>query len=169
MRTYKLQCGVTLGIRYVPSVVVAYETSRRYPPPPKPTYQHELAAGVFEDRERATADWLQLSRAYDDYWPIAYKAVRLDMCVADLGTQIDETLLAERMTGVPAAMRFSDKVNYLLYVLLKSTYGRMSQGGYNELDKLVMFCNENDFTYQEAAVAGTAIKSDDPVEISGAR
>lgn len=160
MREFKLQCGVTLRVRYVPSVIVVYETSRRFPAPPKPTYQHEIAKDVFEDRERATAEWLREYTAYEtQLWPLAIKATRLDMAV-ELGCEIDQALLDERTRGLPAHLRFGDKADYLFYVLLSTTVGRLVNNKPNELDALIGFCTENDFTYEEAVGTARAIKSD---------
>lgn len=169
MRDFQLQCGAKIRVRYVPSVIVVYETSRRFPQPPKPTTKIEIAKDVFEDREISDAAWLQRMSAYESQqWPIAVKAVRLDLCV-ELTSPIDQDLLEERTRGLPAHLRFGDKVDYLLYVLLSTTVGRLQNNKPNELDALVAFCTDNDFTYEEAADAGRAIKSDgvvDPVRQS---
>lgn len=156
-RPFKLECGTTLQIEYVPAVYARSEAARRFPAPAKPTVDVEIAKGIFEAREVSTPAYLRERAHYEDYvWPVAVRSAFVDMAVLDESVPpIDAEFLARRRARVPKEMHGTDKADFIMMCLMKSTHGEKS-----ELETLFGFILENDFTFAEVEQAARALKSD---------
>jgi len=156
-RPFKLECGVTLQIEYVPAVYARSEAARRFPTPAKPTIDVEIAKGIFEAREISTVEYMRQRNHYDDYvWPIAIRSAFVDMAALDESVPpIDTEQLARRRARVPKELHGSDKADFIIMCLMRSTHGDKS-----ELERLFGFILENDFTFAEVEQAARGLKSD---------
>ena len=157
-RNFKLLCGVTLQVEYVPVVYARSEASRRFPSPDKPTVKIEIAKDIFEDRETTSPEYRRALEHYNDYvWPLAVRAALIDMAVVDESLPpIDHERLAQRRSRVPREWHFTDKADWILMCLLSSTSGSES-----ELEMLWRFIITNDFTFAEVEAAARDLKSAD--------
>lgn len=156
-RLFPLECGITLQFEYVPAVYARSEAAKRFPAPARPTADVEIAKGIFEARETTTPEYLIQRAHYEDYvWPIAVRSAFVDMAVLDESVPpIDADLLARRRARVPKEMHGSDKADFIIMCLMKSTFGDSS-----ELQRLYLFILENDFTFAEVEQAARDLKSD---------
>lgn len=156
-RPFPLECGITLQIEYVPAVYARSEAARRFPAPARPTADVEIAKGVFEAREISTPAYLRERAHYDNFvWSIAVRSAFVDMAVLDESVPpIDAGLLARRRARVPKELHGSDKADFIMMCLMKSTHGDTS-----ELERLFGFILENDFTFAEVEQAARDLKSD---------